>query len=220
MLPNVDTPMTEDGWAIMVRAIRHLALVQAGGANDLNAGAVDADQIALSEFFDALSALRAESDPFPQYQLAADASSATSATASINKVSGGSQTIASGVAAAVSSYSAVGTATLSGMDVTTGIFTAPADGLYSVTGYVFPTYGAGGTQVWDLSVDLNASGSSEMTFGRFGVYPFNSFGGTPYGGIAGMKFLSSGDTIKLRVNNTGASTLTISEAHFNIARLA
>lgn len=131
MLPNVDTPMTEDGWAIMVRAIRHLALVQAGGANDLNAGAVDADQIALQEFFDALSALRAEADPFPQYQLAADASSGSGSFSGFN-VSEDSFAWASGaIATIILAQTEYDPGSL--YNAATGAFTVATAGVYALS---------------------------------------------------------------------------------------
>lgn len=49
MLSGRDTPFDEDGFALVIQDVRRLALLVAGGANDLNAGAVDADQTAISE---------------------------------------------------------------------------------------------------------------------------------------------------------------------------
>lgn len=128
MLSSRDTPFDEDGWALVVQDLRHLALLIGGGANDLNAGAQAANQITSQDISDALSALLAEDNPFPQYQLAANATG-VSPTFYVATISSAGPT---GVAFPTTLTGWTGGAgTLTGFNTTTGIFTPPANGAYA-----------------------------------------------------------------------------------------
>lgn len=62
MLSSRDTPMDPDGWALVIEDIRRLALLVGGGANDLNAGAIDADQQAINDLSTALNSHEIDPD--------------------------------------------------------------------------------------------------------------------------------------------------------------
>ncbi len=54
--------MDEDGWSLVIEDLRRLSLLVGGGANDMNAGAIDADQQALNDLASGLSAHEIDPD--------------------------------------------------------------------------------------------------------------------------------------------------------------
>ncbi len=114
MLSSRDTPMNEDGWSLIIEDLRRLALLVGGGSNDLNAGAIDADQQAINDLSTALNSHEvdpaAHADLLANYQLRADAFTPT--VTLINAASG--------------------TLAPTGVNYLAQTFTAPAAGVYHV----------------------------------------------------------------------------------------
>ena len=222
VLPNVDTQMDEDGWAIVIRAIRHLALVQAGGANDLNNGAVDANQVALSEFADALSALRAEADPFPQYQLAADATGAAVAFKAVDATTYSSLTYPTTLKPTAQFD------TDSAYSVGTGVYTVPSTGYYTLmfACQVEVITSAGGNE--DFIFGIQSNGSFISGAGGDNTFRLKTYAATGIIGhalpvfITAIARLTAGDAIKVvgGLNSSGSLTsYSVAGITFSISKI-
>jgi hypothetical protein len=88
MLSSRDTPFTLDGWALVIEDLRRLALLQGGGANDLNAGAIDANQQALNDLATALNEHEVDSDAHAELFAAVDAAIAAATAAAATAFTG------------------------------------------------------------------------------------------------------------------------------------
>lgn len=219
MLSSRDTPFSEDGWALIIEDIRRLALLVGGGSNDMNAGAIDADQQAINDLSTALNSHEIDPDAhatlLASYLLRTDYTAPFTILSTVNTV-GGSQALGATTTTTITGYTTTGTDTLTGFNTGTGILTVPTTGLYLVTGYVWPTWSGAGTGSWGIEVQVN--GVAKTEFGRPRVYPYNAAGGDPAASLAGTRWLTAADTVKLVFNNSSTAA-TVLEAAITISRL-
>ncbi len=128
-----NAPFNEFGWAELIRTVEDLTLKVNAGTNDLNDGDLAVDQVTADQLTSALAGHEAESNPHPQYLLE---SAYTQFTATACTMRGGGVTSATeSNRTTIINYALESTTqSLSGLNVTTGVFTAPAAGIYLISG--------------------------------------------------------------------------------------
>ncbi len=209
MLSSRDTPFSVDGWPLVIEDIQRLKLLIGNGANDMNAGAVDATQQAINDLASGLNAH--EVDPDAHAALFAAVNDAITAAAAavpsplvaMYTGTNAAQTINSGLSATLSSVFTTSVVDELSGAWSSGIFTAPSTGIYSLTASVL----AGkGTATLDEYLDL------EWIFNT--SYGYITRGGF-YGNtqvivtIAANLYMTTGQTATLKAVNGSAATLTM-----------
>lgn len=200
MLSSRDTPFDEDGFALVLEDLKRLSLLVGGGSNDLNAGAVDADQEAFQELTTALSAHEIDPDAHPELDNRYLRISAYTAYSPYYVTSQGSSITTQNATGSLDQLTtavidATGTGSLS---LASGVFTAPATGLYLITA----TIAAGGVSVSATGTTV-CVGRVRVTGSIDEISEFNTmqtvaFPNTPtISGVVGGAFsMASGDTAK------------------------
>lgn len=204
MLSNRDTPLDLDGWACVIQDLKRLELLITGGANDLNAGAKDANQEALNELSTALG--DHEVDPaahaalLADYLLRADYTAPTAAAYSGFSVNANLGALAPTTVSSIFIMTSGEVDPGSAYNAATGVYTVPATGYYLVTFSVSYSWGAGAddSQVrFQANLFLNGSAVNDEAWQTTGVR-FNFF--SAFGNVSKTVTLAltAGDLLTLR----------------------
>lgn len=149
---------------------------------------------------------------------AEEATASAFAVTLASAVFSGATVLAAG-ANTVSGYTS-SSGTLSGMDTTTGTFTAPATGIYrvDVTAVVTGAFAAGTFQ-WQANAYRN--GSADQSLGAYALGAWNALSTYPgAGSFGGVRSLTSGDLVKVVINNGSTVAATLTDTYFTVTRLA
>ncbi len=133
MLTSRDTPFDEDGHALIIEDLKRLNLLIANGANDLNAGAVDATQQAINDLASGLN--QHEVDPQAHAELfaaAAATAAAAAGTTTVMQVAEATPATSQVYPTAIAPSTTV-IDTASGWNVGTGTYTIPTAGYYALS---------------------------------------------------------------------------------------
>lgn len=203
MLSSRDTPMNEDGWSLIIEDLRRLALLVGGGSNDLNAGAIDADQQAINDLSTALNSHEvdpaAHAELLANYQLRSDAFTPT--YLDIPYGSSPQSTVVNGAIVSITTAFGTPIGTLSS-SFSAGVFTAPGNGIYEFS------YNLRLTFVTNAAATMNAS--FNVAAGAYNlehrVDESNAAAATRLftGVVSGQVYMTAGNTIS--VTSTQAST--------------
>lgn len=163
MLSSRDTPWNEDGFALVIEDIRRLALLIGGGSNDLNAGAVDANQEALNDLSSALNAHEVDSAAHAEllalYLLRSDYTGASPTFYGFSVVANNTTlTFATGQAVIIPANSEVDPGGC--YNAATGEFTAPRAGYYQLSFNLTAEYFSGAIVQFDLYGNFYKNGSA------------------------------------------------------------
>lgn len=203
MLSNRDTEFSEDGWALALDDLRRHDLLLSQGSNDLNAGAVAANQTT-TDLSDGLAAHVAASNPHPQYQLLSDVAASTSYVTT----GAGTETVGVNDPGSYLSSSITNATGTGGMAIASGIFTAPGDGLYHVSTSIIWGYTPGApafATIFGTSLYQIVAGGIAVALERHTFPVYNGVGINDAASLAASVFLFSGQTIRLAVQFTDAS---------------
>lgn len=229
MLSSRDTPFDADGWALIIEDIKRLALLVGGGANDLNAGAIDATQEAINDLSTALNSH--EVDPEAHAALLAGYARTTDIPTSF----------AASYISAELSASFTGTATdtvLTGWSTASNFctdssggawggtsYTAPATGAYqiSLSGYFNSSFSVATHSPIGMNFGLKVNASApyspsltRMTFGAGSPATLIYF---PVS-ITGIYALTSGDAVSAVYSMPNTAETYTMQLRFSIQRIA
>jgi hypothetical protein len=224
MLSSRDTPFSADGWALIIEDVRRLALLVGGGANDLNAGAVDANQEALNDLASALNEHEVDQDAHAEllsnYLLRTEATGSFAPTY-LTTASGSAKTLANGVAGQITTQFGTASGTLSG-SFSSGVFTAPGAGLYQFSFIAEHLLQVSAAAAWNYIPLVTVSSSAQVFSSRLdgtvsaaNIYRYWSC-------TSGAEQLSSGDTITFQstIGSTNFTSAFVTPYALSIIRLS
>lgn len=131
----------------------------------------------------------------------------------------GNQSISANTDTTITTFSALGTPTLTGLNTSTGIFTAPAAGTYVATAAIVGTIASAANHTVQAYISKNASTTDTSGKG----YGFNGtgdpFGASAGASVSGVFELAAGDTLRLVGYIFTGTSPTIADAYFSVARI-